>query len=147
MLLLKIEPSEITSIFYADFSRFLGDPPPVPPWLRHWLGTVDCNVQENSRCCFVLSERSYKCSINTPCLSAYLHNNVSTECENDHLKIISLHTFSRCYCQILGESSGVSRKNFGGFKVMSGLVGGPGAEPLGRRRIFENLQKYSLRKL
>ena len=33
-------------------------------------------------------------------------------------------------------------KNFGGFKVMAGLVGGPGAEPPPRRRrIFENLQK------
>ena len=32
-------------------------------------------------------------------------------------------------------------KNFGGFKVTAGLVGGPGAEPPGRRRIFENLQK------
>ena len=29
---------------------------------------------------------------------------------------------------------------------MAGLVGGPGAEPPGRRRIFENLQKYFLRK-
>ena len=29
----------------------------------------------------------------------------------------------------------------GGFKVMAGLVRGPGAEPPGRRRIFENLKK------
>ena len=38
-------------------------------------------------------------------------------------------------------------KNFGGFKVMAGLVWGPRAEPPGRRRIFENLQKEFLRKL
>ena len=35
----------------------------------------------------------------------------------------------------------------GGFKGMAGLVGGPGAETLGRWRIFENLQKDFLRKL
>ena len=35
------------------------------------------------------------------------------------------------------------KKIRGDFKVMAGLVGGPGAEPTGRRRIFENLQKIS----
>ena len=46
-------------------------------------------------------------------------------------------------------TSGVRRKKFrgGGFKVMAGLVGGLGAEPPGRRRIFENLQRNSRRKL
>ena len=34
-----------------------------------------------------------------------------------------------------------------GFKVMAGLVGGPGADHPGRQRIFENLQKYFSRKL
>ena len=43
--------------------------------------------------------------------------------------------------------SGVRRKKFRGFKVMAGLVGGPGAESPRRRRIVENLQKYFLRKL
>ena len=39
-------------------------------------------------------------------------------------------------------------KNFGGgFKVLAGLVGGPGAEPPGRQRIFENLQKNFLKKI
>ena len=38
-------------------------------------------------------------------------------------------------------------KKFGGFKVMTGLVGGPGAELPGRWRIFENVQKNFLRKL
>ena len=35
----------------------------------------------------------------------------------------------------------------GGFKVMAGLVEGPGAEPPGRRRIFENLQRKFLKKI
>ena len=35
----------------------------------------------------------------------------------------------------------------GGFKVMAGLIGGPGAKRPGRRRIFEKLQKDFLRKL
>ena len=40
-------------------------------------------------------------------------------------------------------------KNFGGggFKVMADLVGGLGAEPPGRRRIFENLQKNFPKKI
>ena len=37
------------------------------------------------------------------------------------------------------------KENVRGFKIMAGLVGGPGIEPPGRRRIFENLQKNFLR--
>ena len=43
--------------------------------------------------------------------------------------------------------SGVRKEKFRGFKVMAGLVGGPGAKPPGRQRIFENLQKCLSRKL
>ena len=39
------------------------------------------------------------------------------------------------------KGSGVRRKKIRGFKVMAGLVRDPGAEPRGRRMIFENLQK------
>ena len=35
----------------------------------------------------------------------------------------------------------------GGFKVMAGLVGGPGGRAPGRRKIFENLQKKFLKKI
>ena len=45
------------------------------------------------------------------------------------------------------RSAVVGRKKFRGFKVMAGLVGGPGAEPPGSGRIFENLPKNVLRKL
>ena len=38
-------------------------------------------------------------------------------------------------------------KIFGGFKVLAGLVGSPGAELPGGRRIFENLQEFFLRQL
>ena len=41
------------------------------------------------------------------------------------------------------QSVAYAGKDFGGFKVMVGLVGSPGAEPPGHRRIFENLQKIS----
>ena len=45
-------------------------------------------------------------------------------------------------------TSGVRRKNFGrGFKSTAGFVGGPGALPPERRRIFENFIKNFLRKL
>ena len=45
-------------------------------------------------------------------------------------------------------ASGVRRKKFrGGLKVMAGLVGGPGAEPPGRRKIVENIQQNFLIKL
>ena len=40
-----------------------------------------------------------------------------------------------------------AEKNFEGFKVMASLLGGPGAEPPGRRRNFEILQTNSSRKL
>ena len=39
-------------------------------------------------------------------------------------------------------------KNFGGVQGRGpGLVGGPGAEPPGGRKIFENLQKKFLKKI
>ena len=41
-LLLKIEPSEITPVFYNNFSVSGGNFPPFPPWLRPWLSGISC---------------------------------------------------------------------------------------------------------
>ena len=46
--------------------------------------------------------------------------------------------------QITTDQWRTQEKISGGFKVLAGLVGSPGAEPPGRRRIFENLQKNFL---
>ena len=57
-------------------------------------------------------------------------------------------TYYKIRAQSLIVAVAYAGKNFGGFKFMAGLVGGPGEEPPpGRRRIFENLKKNFLRKL
>ena len=46
------------------------------------------------------------------------------------------------------KSVAYSGKIAGGFQALAGLVGGPGgAEPPGRRRILENVQKNFLTKI
>ena len=46
------------------------------------------------------------------------------------------------------QAGAYAGKNFGGgFKVLAGLVGGPGGGAPGRRRIFENLQKNFPKKI
>ena len=55
-----------------------------------------------------------------------------------------IKNFKRNKCRISdsGIQCGMQEKMSVGFKVMTGLLGRPGAEPPGRRIIFENLKKF-----
>ena len=62
-----------------------------------------------------------------------------------HLKFVEIYNLFALIDMLAG--SGVRKKISGGFKVMAGLVDGPGAEPPPRTPAnFRKIAKFSLRK-
>ena len=133
-----------TSFFYAFFLR-----PAVPP-VNRWLYriTLLCPVWGSEAPCFghARTGRRSCCRRSRPdSLVRWTISAVGTSWRMGLADVAPRASWFRSMAvpgDMLPLSVAYAGKNFEGVQGRgSGLVGGPGAEPPGRQRIFENLQK------